>query len=125
MTEIRTFRDLKVWQLAVRFAVQVYEVSRQFPRAERFGLAMQVRRSSTSVSANIAEGYGRGSRQDYIRFLKIARGSLYEADSHLSLARELGFLAADTLVPVHDTLGHCERALAGLLRSLETKPQDP
>jgi four helix bundle protein len=124
MTEIRTFRDLKVWQLAIRFAVQVYEVSRQFPRDERFGLAMQVRRSSASVSANIAEGYGRGSRQDYIRFLKIARGSLYESDSHLSLARELGFLATDALVPVHDTLGHCERALAGLLRSLETKPQD-
>jgi four helix bundle protein len=125
MTAIKTFHDLKVWQQAIRYSVQVYEITSRFPRDERFGLTMQVRKSSASVSANIAEGYGRGSRQDYIRFLKIARGSLYESDSQLHLARELGFLSTEALGPVLDTLGHCERALAGLLRSLESGPKEP
>lgn len=125
MTTIKTFRDLKVWQQAIQYAVQVYEFTSQFPGDERFGLTLQVRKSSASVSANIAEGYGRGSRQDYIRFLKIVRGSLYESDSQLHLARELGFMSAETIEPVRATLGHCERALAGLLRSLESGSKEP
>lgn len=120
---ITTFRDLKVWQLGIEFAVQVYRVTDGFPRDERFGLTMQVRNCASSVSSNIAEGYGRGSRIDYLRFLKIARSSLYEADSQLFLARKLGFLSERDHESLKDVLDHCERALAGLIRSLENRPR--
>mgnify|MGYP001210572917 CR=1 FL=1 len=116
---IRSYRDLKAWQHSFRLALEVHRVTESFPRSERFGLSAQVRRSSVSVPANIAEGYGRGGRQDYVRFLKIARGSLYETDNHLLLSRELGFLPRDDNDAVKDVLDHAERTLAGLIRSLE------
>ncbi len=78
MGEIRTFEDLLVWQRAVAVANLVYEVTRAFPKDEVFGLRSQLRRAAVSIACNIAEGRGRGSRADFLRFLYISRGSLFE-----------------------------------------------
>jgi len=89
-----TFRheNLEVWQLAVRFANQVYRESRTFPPEERYGLALQLRRAAVSVASNIAEGCGRRTKKDFARSIEIAYGSTLEAMTQLVVARDQGFL---------------------------------
>ncbi|RPI59311.1 MAG: four helix bundle protein, partial [Planctomycetaceae bacterium] len=77
---IRSYKDLQVWQKSMELAGQIYEATQKFPADERFGLTSQLRRAAVSVPSNIAEGYGRGTRKDYKRFLQVARGSLYELE---------------------------------------------
>ena len=87
-----SFRDLRIWQEARVLMIEVYKISKGFPKDELFGLTNQIRRSSLSIMANIAEGYGSGTRKERARFLTIARGSLDETRSHLSAAQALGFI---------------------------------
>jgi four helix bundle protein len=119
---IRSFRDLIAWQLAYDLGLCVIRFLPGFPRDERFGLAMQMRRAGVSVASNIAEGYGRGSRADYIRFLYIARGSLYELNTQISFAKDLQYIQASDLEELCKKLDECERVLWGLIRSLESGP---
>jgi four helix bundle protein len=116
---IRSFRDLKAWQLVYRIALSVTKLCQRFPPEGRFALSVQVRRSAVSVPSNIAEGFGRGTRTDYIRFLYIARGSLYELDTQLSLATDLGYVPCIDAEPLHQDIDECERVLWGLIRALE------
>ncbi|TVQ30987.1 MAG: four helix bundle protein [Wenzhouxiangella sp.] len=83
---------LKLWQQAVALVSQVYALTSDLPAEERFGLVSQMRRSAISVPSNIAEGAARGSSQEMIRFLKIARGSLMELDTQLAICEELGLV---------------------------------
>lgn len=85
------FRRLDVWHAAVQLAVEIYRLTRAFPREEQFGLVTQMRRAAVSVSSNIAEGAGRGSPSEFARFLRIAIGSVCELESQLELSRKLGF----------------------------------
>lgn len=114
--EIKTFRDLIAWQKAMQLAKDVYKATSQMPERERFGLTAQLRRAAVSIPSNIAEGHGRQSLPDYIRFLKIARGSLMELQTQLLLGEELGFLqpTGNTI----DLLAETDRVLQGLIRSL-------
>ena len=89
---MQDFRQLRVWQAAHRATIATYEVTATFPQCELFGLTAQLRRSVSSVAANIAEGCGRGSTADTRRFLQIALGSATESLNHLLLARDLGLL---------------------------------
>ena len=88
---MQDYRKLTVWQASRRLTHSVYRFSEGFPRAERFGLVTQMRRSAISVSSNIAEGCGRGSQRELARFLSIASGSAHELESQLILATDLGF----------------------------------
>jgi four helix bundle protein len=99
----------------------VYRVSEAFPDRERFGLTVQVRRGAVSIASNIAEGFGRGSTADYVRFLKVARGALYELDTQLLFAVEFGCLPSASYEEAKSELDECERVLAGLIRSLERR----
>ena len=84
-------RKLKVWQRAVQLSLAIYTFTAKFPVEERFGLTNQLRRAGVSIASNIAEGYGRGTRNDYKQFLSIARGSTLEVQTQVLIARELGF----------------------------------
>ncbi len=119
MSDINSHRDLIAWQKAFGLGLAVYEVTRMFPDSERFGLISQLRRCAVSVASNIAEGYGRQSTSDYVRFLRMARGSAYEADTQLLFAVELGFLGRSRYEEVKGQLEECGKVLAGLIRSLE------
>ncbi len=125
MTEIRSHRDLIAWQKAFEFGLLIYSVTSAFPDHERFGLTSQLRRAVVSVSSNIAEGYGRASSADYLRFLRIARGSLFEIDTQLMFAVRLGYMSE---VSHGEALERCRESgkiLAGLIRAVEgseTKP---
>ncbi|MBN8645696.1 MAG: four helix bundle protein [Planctomycetes bacterium] len=121
MSEIVSYRDLIAWQRAFALGVELYRLTAGFPDHERFGLTNQLRRGAVSVSSNIAEGYGRGSTADYIRFLKVARASLYEIDTQLLFAKEFRYLKDDDYANVKDRLDETDKVLAGLIRSLERR----
>lgn len=116
---VRTYRDLVAWQKAYQLGLEVSKSAGALPPEERFGLGSQLRRGAVSVASNIAEGYGRGGRADYVRFLKVARGSLYELETQLSFCFDLGYHDAKTHEHLRVALQECERVLAGLIRSLE------
>lgn len=80
---LNSFRELIVWQRGMRVVINIYGITRDFPHEEVFGLKMQLRRSAVSVPSNIAEGYGRQHTSEYIRFLRIARGSLFELTTQM------------------------------------------
>jgi four helix bundle protein len=87
----RSFEDLVVWQKAHAFVLNVYKLSRGFPKGETYGLTAQLRRASVSVPANIAEGFKRRKKPDKARLMNVAEGSLEEARYYLRLARDLGY----------------------------------
>jgi four helix bundle protein len=89
------FRDLLVWQKSMQLAVEVYKLTKSFPREEVYGLTSQIRRSAISIPSNIAEGHGRLNVAEFRQFLGIARGSTYELQTQLELAQSLEFTSAD------------------------------
>lgn len=89
----RKHQELLVWQQAVELVKLVYKITAAFPQHEIYGLTSQMRRAAVSVPGNIAEGAGRNSKREFIRFLAIARGSLNELDTYVVIAKELGYLA--------------------------------
>ena len=87
---VKSYRDLSAWQKARLLVKEVYLLTAAFPVGERFGLVSQMNRAAVSIPSNIAEGYGRATTQDYLHFLRIARGSAYELETQLVLAQDLG-----------------------------------
>ncbi len=118
-SRIGSYRDLIAWQRAFDVGMTVYSLTQSMPKEELYGLTSQLRRNAVSIASNIAQGYGRGSHGDYIRFLKIARGSLYELDTQLLFTVKLGLQQEKAYANVKEKLDECERVLAGLIRSLE------
>ncbi len=116
---VSSYKELRVWQEGLALSLLVYRLSAKFPKGEQFGLTSQVRRSAVSVPSNIAEGYGRDSRAEYLRFLKIARGSLFELETQLRIAQELAYIQASESEKVEASITTCNKLLAGLIRRLE------
>lgn len=119
--EITSYKDLTAWQKAFQLGLGVYRVSDVFPSEERFCLTSQIRRSAVSVASNIAEGYGRGSAKDYLRFLRTARGSLYEIETQMLFALELGYLERERHQVMQRGVEEVGRLLGGLIRSVEQR----
>lgn len=116
------FEKLDVWQRAVELAMRVYELTRNFPDGERFGLTSQMRRSAVSISSNIAEGSGRTSDIDFARFLEIAYGSLMEIVSQAKIAEMQGFLNETDYRELYTDSEQIARMLSGLRSSLANRP---
>ncbi|MGX5827233.1 four helix bundle protein [Mesorhizobium sp. 43Arga] len=93
--KINSYKDLIVWQQAMDLAVTTYSLTKTWPKEELYGLTSQIRRSATSIPANIAEGYGRDNRGSYKQFLRIAQGSLKEFETHLQIAERIGLATHD------------------------------
>ena len=128
MSEVQSYRDLIVWQRAMDVAAATYQLTRDYPRDEMFGLTSQSRRAASSIPANIAEGYGRASRQAYINFLRIAQGSLKELETHLLLAERVGIARAGSIQPLleqSEEIGRMLKALIGKLRDHPGRQSDP
>ncbi|MEO1130744.1 MAG: four helix bundle protein [Planctomycetota bacterium] len=117
---IRSYPDLVAWQLGVELSLRIYRCTSSLPGDERFGLVSQLRRAAVSVPSNIAEGYGRGSTSDYVRFLKVARGSLFELQTQVLITNRLGFLAGEAFEQLEEKSNELGRVLAGLIKSLES-----
>ena len=117
---VQSYKELLAWQKAMDLVVEVYQATANFPRDERFGLTNQLRRASVSVPSNIAEGQGRGPTQDFVRFLCIARGSVQEVDTQLTLATRLGFLTQTEYDRVASLIVEVAKLINGLIRSIPT-----
>ncbi len=116
---MKDFKDLKVWQKAHGMTVAVYSASKNFPKEEIYGLTSQLRRAAVSVGANIAEGCGRRSDGELVRFLQIARGSASEVEYHLLLARDLKFLPETAHNELEKKLTEVQRMLTALVSSVQ------
>ena len=119
--DIKSYRDLLVWQQAMDLAVLCYSLTRSFPREEMFGFTSQIRRASASIAANIAEGHGRENSGSFVQFLRIAQGSLKETETHLLLSERVGLLKADQLAPAMKACDEIGRMLRSLIRTLQEK----
>ena len=115
---MRNYRDLIVWQKSMALVTEVYSITRLFPKEELYGLVSQIRRSAVSIPSNIAEGYGRYSTNDYIRFLQIAIGSLYEFQTQLEIGLNLGYLSKDIYEKVYEQSREIERMLSSLIKKV-------
>lgn len=112
------FRDLIVWEKAYKLALDVYKITKIFPKDELYALTNQLRRAAISISANIAEGYERQHRKEYVQFLSIAKGSLGEVETYLMFAKDLAYFKKseyDSLEGMRQEVG---KLLRGLIRSL-------
>ena len=116
---LQNYRDLDVWQRAMDLADAVYEATEGFSPGERFGLVTQLRRAAVSVPSNIAEGYGRRHRGDYIRFLSFARGSLCEIETQLLVSVRRKFAAQARIDPAWHLCQRIGQMLTRLIESLE------
>ncbi len=119
--QIRSHRDLIVWQKAMGLVVLVYKVSKGLPKDELYGLTSQMRRAAVSVLANIAEGQGRRLVGEYLQFLGNARGSLLELDTHIELALLLNYLSGEDHAIIEMSVQEVGRLLNGLMRSLSLR----
>ena len=118
MAEIKNFEDLKIWQNAQALAVDIYTLTKDFPASEIYGLTNQIRRSSTSISANIAEGFGRRTKKDKLHFYTIAYGSLLETKNFIYLSQKLNFSLKDETKKIIDTILVLQKQLIVFMKPL-------
>jgi four helix bundle protein len=113
---VEDFEELKVWSKAHQTTLQLYRLTRHFPKEELYGLTSQIRRAAASVGANIAEGCGRRSDGEMARFLQIAHGSAVELEYHLLLARDLTLLSEGVYSDLERRVDEVQRMLTGLIQ---------
>ena len=129
VTAMQDYRRLRVWNEARRVNLHVYRLTSEFPAVERYGLVTQMRRASVSICANIAEGCGRMSRGELVRFLYIAAGSAAELECEVLLAADLGYLSRQDQAAVEASVVTVKRMLGALIRRVqrdrESRPVSP
>lgn len=121
MTSIKSFHDLEIWKLSHQLVLEVYKISKMFPKEENFRITSQLLRAAYSIPSNIAEGMGRYSRKEFVNFLTIARGSVEECKYFILLAKDLGYLSEIIFAELtlkYDSLG---KMINSLINSLKRK----
>lgn len=113
------FRNLIVWQKAYALALDIYRATRRFPREELYGITSQLRRAAVSVPANIAEGYERQHRKEYLQFLMIAKGSLGEVETYILFSKDLSYINEEKFEKLEVLRGEVGKLLRGLINSLK------
>lgn len=118
---IRTFKDLDAWKCGHEVVLQIYKITKEFPRDEQFGLTNQMRRAAVSVTSNIAEGFGRHTAKDKTQFYAIAKGSVLELQSQLQIAQDLSYVSTETCKSIDEMLERTARLIFGLIRSASSR----
>jgi four helix bundle protein len=116
---IKSYRDLEVWQKAMDLIVECYEITKNFPKTESFGLRTQLQRSAVSIAANIAEGHARQHTKEFIQGLSIAYASLAELETHILIAERLKYINSSHSMSLLEKTAELGRMLNGLRKSLE------
>jgi len=119
MSEINDFKDLQIWQKGMDIAEKCYFLTQLFPKYELYGMIQQIRRSAASIPANIAEGYGRRTTAEYIRFLNIAQGSINELETHIILSQRVGLCTQAEIKVIIALLREESRIIIALIKKLE------
>jgi four helix bundle protein len=119
MSDISDFKDLRIWQKGMEIAEKSYFLTKSFPQDELYGMVQQIRRSASSIPANIAEGYGRRYTREYLRFLNIAQGSINELETHLILSVRVGLCERNQIEIIISLLKEESRMVISLIKKLE------
>jgi four helix bundle protein len=117
----QSFKDLIAWQRSIELTTDIYKLTSRFPDSERFGLTNQMRRASVSIASNIAEGYGRSTRGEYVQSLGHARGSCSELETQIVISKNLGFGATQNLQSAETLCNDVGRLLGALIKSIRAK----
>lgn len=120
MSPSRKFQELKVWQESHKFVLMVYKHSKAFPKEELYGLTSQFRRAAVSVAANIAEGYGKRSKPDKLRFFNISQGSIDECQYYIILSKDLEYINNEACLKMEEKLEDVSKLLNGYYRAIKT-----
>ncbi|MGL5873543.1 MAG: four helix bundle protein [Xenococcaceae cyanobacterium] len=115
-----SYKEQFIWQRGIKLAINCYKLTDHFPKSEIYGLTNQIRRSSVSVPSNIAEGYGRQYKKEYINFLHIALGSLRELDTQLIIAKEVGLAEKQLFISVMGEVEEMQKIMVSSLNKLKT-----
>ncbi|MGD0891073.1 MAG: four helix bundle protein [Terracidiphilus sp.] len=121
---VRSFRDLIVWQRSIQMSVAVYRLTEQFPKEELYGITSQMRRATVSVASNIAEGHGRLNKAEYRQFLGIARGSNFELQTQLEIAREMKMGDSKALAETEGVSHEVGKMIFGILEAFKAKSSE-
>lgn len=116
--KIQSFRELNIWQLGKQIVINIYEISKNFPLSERFGLATQMQRAAVSIPSNIAEGFNRFQNKEYKRFLYIALGSCAELETQVEISFDLNYISKEKRDSLIDQVDHESRMLTNLIKRL-------
>ncbi len=116
---ITTYKDLIVWQKSIELVNEVYAVTRRFPKEEMFGLTNQIRRAAVSIPANIAEGWGRSSTKNYVQFIKISLGSLFELETLIIIAKDQSYIEEHVKNKTSEEIAEIGKMLNKLMQNLE------
>lgn len=116
---MKTFRDLLIWKKAMSLVTNCYLISSHFPKEEQFGLTSQTRRCSISIPSNISEGFGRGTNKEYLRFLKISLGTLFEFQTQLEIAFNLNYTSKDNFNQLYEDSRELERMLSSFINRIK------
>lgn len=119
--KIESFKDLIVWQKGIELVNEIYKVTKHFPKEESYGLTSQARRSAISIPANIAEGWGRGTTKNYIQFLEISRGSLYELNTLIIISVNQEYLSSEKCSEIESNINEIGRILNAIITKLDNK----
>lgn len=118
---MKTYRELIVWKKSMELVTVLYKTTDAFPEKEIYGLISQIRRCAVSIPSNIAEGYGRNSTQEYVRFLQIAAGSLYELQTQIEISLNLKYIEGNSFESIYESTREIERMLSSLIKKLKVK----
>lgn len=124
MGKINGFKDLLVWQKGIEITLEVYNLTANFPNEEKFGLINQIRKASSSIALNIAEGYGRGTTKSNLSFLRNAVGSLYELETAIIIATKLNYLDETANTRISNLLIEEQKMLYSLIEKIKEKPNN-
>ena len=118
-----SFEDMPVWKLAMDIAKQIFDITVSLPRSEDYGLTSQIRRSAVSISANLAEGFGRETEPDKKKFYIISRGSAFETKSHLIYGNSVNYFTNEQVKSITVQIDNLIHELNKLIKSLNNRPQ--
>lgn len=119
-----SFKDLVVWQRAVEMSLAIYKLTSAFPASKKFGLTSQLRRASISVASNIAEGYGKSTRGEYVLFLGHARGSICEIQTQIVITEPLGFGDQESRKTADNLTNEVSRMLVAMMKKLQAQARE-
>ncbi len=118
MDKIRSYQDHEVWKRGMNIAVMVFNLTKAYPKEERYGMISQIRRAANSIPANISEGWGRNRSKEFIQFNRIAVGSLHELETHLLLSERCELAGIDQIKPILEELNILSKQIRALQLSL-------
>lgn len=125
MNKTSTYKDLIVWQKSIDLVEAIYVLTKNLPEVEKYNLVQQLNRAAISVPANIAEGWGRESRKNYVQFLRIARGSLFELETLCTIASRLRYDLDNEILNVSSLIEEVGKMLNALIKSIRQKEEEP